>query len=42
MALPDVPLKGGRCYLRLADRKPVGVVEAKKTGATLSTVAFYH
>jgi type I restriction enzyme, R subunit len=40
IALREVPLKGGRCdYLLLADRKPVGVVEAKKTGATLSTVA---
>lgn len=43
IALREVPLKGGRCdYLLLANRKPVGVVEAKKTGATLSTVAFHH
>ena len=36
----EVPLKSGRCdYLLLVDRKPVGVVEAKKEGVTLSGVA---
>lgn len=40
IALREVPLKSGRCdYLLLATRKPVGVVEAKKEGTTLSTVA---
>src|SRR5213594_3411211 len=36
----EVPLKTGPCdYLLLVDRKPVGIVEAKKKGTTLSTVA---
>ena len=40
IALREVPLKAGRCdYLLLVDRKVVGVVEAKKVGVTLSTVA---
>ena len=40
IALREVPLKSGRCdYLLLVDRKPVGVVEAKRAGTTLSTVA---
>lgn len=40
IALREVPLKSGPCdYLLLVDRKPVGVIEAKKTGTTLSTVA---
>jgi type I restriction enzyme R subunit len=40
IALREVPLKSGRCdYLLLVNRKPVGVVEAKKEGVTLSTVA---
>jgi type I restriction enzyme R subunit len=40
IALREVPLKSGRCdYLLLVDRKAVGVVEAKKVGMTLSTVA---
>lgn len=40
VALREVPLKSGRCdYLLLIDRKAVGVIEAKKTGATLSIVA---
>ncbi|HZQ46305.1 MAG TPA: DEAD/DEAH box helicase family protein, partial [Verrucomicrobiae bacterium] len=40
IALREVPLKTGPCdYLLLVDRKPVGVVEAKKEGTTLSTVA---
>ena len=40
IALCEVPLKTGRCdYLLLVDRKAVGVVEAKKQGTTLSTVA---
>jgi type I restriction enzyme R subunit len=39
-ALREVSLKSGRCdYLLLVNRKPVGVVEAKKVGVTLSTVA---
>jgi len=40
IALREVLLKSGRCdYLLLVNRKPVGVVEAKKEGTTLSTVA---
>ena len=40
IALREVPLKSGPCdYLLLVDRKPVGVIEAKKTGTPLSTVA---
>ena len=39
-ALREVPLKSGRCdYLLLVNRRPVGVVEAKKEWTTLSTVA---
>ena len=40
IALREVPLKTGPCdYLLLVDRRPLGVVEAKKAGTTLSTVA---
>jgi len=40
IALREVPLASGRCdYLLLVDRVPVGVIEAKKEGTTLSTVA---
>lgn len=40
IALREVPLKEGRCdYLLIVDRKPLGVIEAKKEGTTLSTVA---
>ncbi|MEQ1891033.1 MAG: type I restriction-modification enzyme R subunit C-terminal domain-containing protein [Planctomycetota bacterium] len=40
VALREVPLASGRCdYLLLVDRRPVGVVEAKKVGTTLSSVA---
>jgi type I restriction enzyme, R subunit len=40
IAIREVPLKKGRCdYLLLIDRKPVGIVEAKKAGYTLSSVA---
>jgi len=40
IALTEVPLKSGACdYLLLADRKPVGILEAKRQGTTLSTVA---
>jgi type I site-specific restriction endonuclease len=40
IALSEVPLNSGRCdYLLLVNRKPVGVVEAKKEGTSLSTVA---
>ncbi len=40
IALREVPLKSGRCdYLLLVDRKALGVVEAKKSGTTLSAVA---
>lgn len=40
IALREVPLKSGRCdYLLLVDRQPVGVIEAKKAGTTLSAVA---
>jgi type I restriction enzyme, R subunit len=41
VAVREVPLKRGRCdYLLLVDRKPIGVVEAKKEGVTLSSVAY--
>ena len=40
IAVREVPLKSGRCdYLLLVDRVPVGVIEAKKQGNTLSAVA---
>jgi len=40
IALREVPLKTGPCdYLLLVDRRPVGVIEAKKAGTTLSGVA---
>lgn len=40
IALREVPLKSGQCdYLLLVDRKPVGVIEAKKKGTLLSGVA---
>ena len=40
IALREVPLKSGKCdYLLLVDRKPVGVIEAKKEGTLLSGVA---
>ncbi len=40
IALREVPLKTGPCdYLLLVDRQAVGVIEAKKQGTTLSTVA---
>jgi type I restriction enzyme R subunit len=40
VALREVPLKTGPCdYLLLVDRRPVGVIEAKKQGTTLSVVA---
>ncbi len=40
IALREVPLKTGPCdYLLLVDRKALGVIEAKKEGTTLSTVA---
>ena len=40
VALREVPLKTGPCdYLLLVDRIAVGVIEAKKEGTTLSTVA---
>jgi type I restriction enzyme, R subunit len=43
IALREIPLDSGRCdYLLLVDRvdrKPVGVIEAKKEGTTLSSVA---
>ena len=40
IALREVPLKTGPCdYLLLVDRRPVGVIEAKKTGTTLSGVS---
>jgi type I restriction enzyme R subunit len=40
IALREVPLSSGRCdYLLLVDRKPLGVIEAKKQGTTLSAVA---
>lgn len=40
IAVREVPLKTGPCdYLLFVDRKPVGVIEAKKAGVTLSVVA---
>ena len=40
VALREVPLTGGRCdYLLIVGRVPVGIVEAKKAGTTLSGVA---
>ena len=40
IALREVTLKNGRCdYLLFVDRKAVGVVEAKRAGMPLSTVA---
>ena len=40
IALREVPLESGRCdYLLLVDRIPLGVIEAKKEGTTLSTVS---
>jgi type I restriction enzyme R subunit len=40
IAIREVPLKTGPCdYLLLVDRNPVGVIEAKRLGLTLSTVA---
>lgn len=40
IALREVPLASGRCdYLLLVDRIPLGVIEAKKEGTTLSTVS---
>jgi hypothetical protein len=40
IALREVPLKTGPCdYLLLVDRVALGVIEAKKLGTTLSTVA---
>src|SRR4051794_6401041 len=40
IALREVPLAAGRCdYLLIVDRRAVGVVEAKREGTTLSTVA---
>lgn len=40
IALREVPLASGRCdYLLLVDRIPLGVIEAKKKGTTLSTVS---
>jgi type I restriction enzyme R subunit len=40
VALREVPLASGTCdYLLLVNRKPVGVIEAKKEGTLLSGVA---
>jgi len=40
IAVREVTLKAGCCdYLLLVDRRPVGIIEAKKVGKTLSTVA---
>ena len=40
IALREVLLTSGKCdYLLLVDRKPVGVIEAKKSGTLLSGVA---
>ncbi|HYJ05778.1 MAG TPA: type I restriction-modification enzyme R subunit C-terminal domain-containing protein [Chthoniobacterales bacterium] len=41
IAIREVRLKEGRCdYLLLIDRHPVGIIEAKKAGVTLSSVAY--
>jgi type I restriction enzyme R subunit len=38
IALCEVLLESGRCdYLLFVNRKPLGVIEAKKAGTTLST-----
>jgi type I restriction enzyme R subunit len=38
IALREVPLNSGRCdYLLLVDRKPVGVIEAKRFAANCSS-----
>ena len=38
IAIREVRLKEGRCdYLLLIDRRPVGIIEAKKAGVTLSS-----
>jgi type I restriction enzyme, R subunit len=40
VALREVPLKSGRCdYLLIVDRKPLGVIEAKRAGTLLVGVA---
>jgi len=40
IAVREVLLRSGLCdYLLVADRRPLGVVDAKKTGTTLLTVA---
>src|SRR5438067_1976419 len=40
IAIREVRLKKGRCdYLLLIDRKAIGIIEAKKEGVTLSSVA---
>ncbi len=40
IAVTEVPLKGGTCdYLLMVDRKAVGIIEAKREGITLSSVA---
>jgi type I restriction enzyme R subunit len=40
VALTEAPLKAGSCdYLLVADRRPVGIIEAKREGTLLSTVA---
>jgi type I restriction enzyme, R subunit len=40
IALREVRLKTGPCdYLLFVDRTPIGVIEAKKEGMTLSTIA---
>ena len=40
IALREVPLKSGRCdYLLIVDRKPLGVIEAKRAGTLLVGVA---
>ena len=40
IALREVPLASGRCdYLLLVDRKPLGVIEAKRSGTLLVGVA---
>jgi type I restriction enzyme R subunit len=40
IALREIPMPGGRCdYLLIVDRRPIGVIEAKREGTRLSMVA---
>src|SRR5579862_5502814 len=40
IALREIPMPGGRCdYLLIVDRRPIGVIEAKREGTRLSMLA---